>query len=406
MTEENIAVAERTVLEPGTEAVEQSTNVERDLSALNQDKPEKPDPRTSRGDVEKALDKIQADEKAEKTEKPETPNAEKPEAASKTQPKDEQAPKPAEKVSAPADDKTVQEQKGADRRSEGRDYPEAPARFLPKAKEVWRNAPLVVQQEVSRLVQEHDAEITRYKESSQEYESIKHYAERAKQGGTDLKTALDNYVGIEDKLRADPAGGFRAIITNMGMQPSRAIASIMQAYNVTPQQLIQHMTQQPHEYSPLAQRPVQQQQPQQPQPQPQVNPEIQELKQQLQRMQEQQTADNVIKPFIEDGHDRYYELQEDIAFFLQSGKIPNTLSPRERLEAAYDMAERINPSSHYQAPQTTQHEDPESLQRRAEPDLNGTKSVKGAPNGGMDSPPKRFKSTRDAVKAAMSANGM
>jgi hypothetical protein len=164
------------------------------------------------------------------------------------------------------------------------------------------------------------------------------------------------------------------------------------------------MQQAPHEYSPLAQRPVQQA-PQQP-AQQQANPEIMELKQQLQRMQEQQTADNVIKPFIEDGHDRYYELQEDIAFFLQSGKIPSTLSPRERLEAAYDMAERINPSSHYQPPQTTPDVDPESQHRRAEPDLNGTKSVKGAPNGGMDSPPKRFKSTRDAVKAAMSANGM
>src|SRR3546814_1647326 len=37
-----------------------------------------------------------------------------------------------------------------------RRYPEAPSKFLPKAKEVWRNTPLAVQQEVDRIVREHE----------------------------------------------------------------------------------------------------------------------------------------------------------------------------------------------------------------------------------------------------------
>src|SRR3546814_11090392 len=62
-------------------------------------------------------------------------------------------------------------------------------------------------------------------------------------------------------------------------------------------------------------------------------------------MQEQQFAATIIDPFKRD-HPRYAELEQDIAFFLQSGKIPTSLSPSDRLAAAYDMAERINPPSH------------------------------------------------------------
>src|SRR3546814_16478641 len=62
-------------------------------------------------------------------------------------------------------------------------------------------------------------------------------------------------------------------------------------------------------------------------------------------MQEQQLAATIIDPFKRD-HPRYAELEQDIAFFLQSGKIPTSLSPSDRLAAAYDMAERINPPSH------------------------------------------------------------
>src|SRR3546814_9789694 len=51
-----------------------------------------------------------------------------------------------------------------------RRYPEAPSKFLPKAKEVWRNTPLAVQQEVDRIVREH--ETARSEEHTSELQSL------------------------------------------------------------------------------------------------------------------------------------------------------------------------------------------------------------------------------------------
>src|SRR3546814_3093057 len=88
---------------------------------------------------------------------------------------------------------------------------------------------------------------------------------------------------------------------------------------------------------------AQAQQPQQ--QQAQDDPRIAQLQQTIVQVQEQQLAATIIDPFKRD-HPRYAELEQDIAFFLQSGKIPTSLSPSDRLSAAYDKAERINPPSH------------------------------------------------------------
>jgi hypothetical protein len=59
------------------------------------------------------------------------------------------------------------------------------------------------------------------------------------------------------------------------------------------------------------------------------------------------------------------------------------LSPSERLAAAYDMAERINPSSGRAGGEGDGS--PESA-RRADDDLSGTKSIKSAPGSVSDAP--------------------
>src|SRR3546814_3011062 len=63
---------------------------------------------------------------------------------------------------------------------------------------------------------------------------------------------------------------------------------------------------------------AQAQQPQQ--QQAQDDPRIAQLQQTIVQMQEQQLAATIIDPFKRD-HPRYAELEQDIAFFLQSGKI-------------------------------------------------------------------------------------
>src|SRR5690606_36255313 len=103
------------------------------------------------------------------------------------------------------------------------------------------------------------------------------------------------------------------------------------------------------------------------------------LKQENKEMKEHIVSFMYIQPFAKE-HPRYYELEQDIAFFLQSGKIPANLSPAEKLAAAYDMAERINPSSNVE-PKVERRANTES---RVDDDFNGTKSIKSSPGNVLE----------------------
>lgn len=244
------------------------------------------------------------------------------------------------------------------RQSEGQKYHEPPARFLPKAKEVWANVPHAVKGEIARLTQEHEAEVTKYREAGERYEPIRQFDEMAKSSGTDLKTALTSYTNIENLLRSNPVQGVAEVLRNIGL---------------TPQQYAQHVMQNPQAHDQaLRQAPQQQLQQQR-----QSDPEVAALKEELQTMRQEQTVQSIIAPFAKD-NPRYYELEADIAFFLSSGKIPASLTPHEKLEAAYDMAVRINPTSSVISSQA-----PEALAvaKPAPSDPAGSKSIRGAPNG-------------------------
>jgi len=278
----------------------------------------------------------------------------------------------------------------AERKSENRDRPEPPARFLPRAKELWRNTPNEVQSEVSRIVKEHEQEVSQYRESHQFREELREYEELGKQHNVTVKQALQNYVGIERKFSEDPAEGFKQLFSNLNMHPQQALSHILRAYGIPPQQLAQHMAQSPHEY--VSQQPQRQQM-----QQPQQNPEVDGLKQQLNAMQAQMAHQTYIEPFIRE-HPRYHELEQDIAFFLQSGKIPANLSPADKLAAAYDMAERINPSSNVEQLQTRQA----STERRVDEDFNGNKSIKSSPGNVLEvKEPEKKMSTREMLEDEM-----
>lgn len=328
-------------------------------------KPEAPAKAESVRDSLKAeLDKTKEPEKVEKPVKTEKLEEE-PKPVAKTEVK---SATPEKEFDA---SEQVKEQQ-TERKSEVRDRPEPPARFLPRAKELWRNTPNEVQSEVSRIVREHETEVQQYRESHQFREELKEYEELGKQHGVTVKQALDNYVGIERKFAESPPEGFRQLLSNMNMQPQQAISHILRAFNVTPQALAAHINQDPNSY--VSRAPQVQQQ-----VQPQHNPEVDTLKQQITAMQAQMAHQQYIEPFIQD-HPRYHELEQDIAFFLQSGKIPANLSPAEKLEAAYDMAERINPSSNVSSfsPKQT------SSESRVDEDFNGSKSIKSSPGNVLE----------------------
>lgn len=285
---------------------------------------------------------------------------------------DNKVEKSAEPVKADASEPVKDQQ--AERKSEIRERPEPPARFLPKAKELWRNTPNEVQSEVSRLVKEHETEVSQYRESHQFREELKEYEELGKKHNVTVKQALDNYVGIERKFAEQPGEGFRQLFQNLNMQPQQAISHILKAFNVSPQALAAHISQNPNAY--IAQHsPQLQQQNSAPVP----DPNVERLEKQLMDMQTQMAQQQYIEPFVKD-HPRYFDLEEDIVFFLKSGKIPSNLSPAEKLAAAYDMAERINPSSNVTSISPKQA----SPDSRVDEDFNGTKSIKSSPGNVLE----------------------
>lgn len=359
-----------------------------------EEKAEKP---ISRMDaLKKAADDVDAKSEAKdgKTEKPvEAKEGDKPEVSAeekseaKSEPVAEKQPKP----------------------SEGRRIIEAPARFLPRAKELWNNVPHPVREEFERISKENEAEINQYREAKQEWDNLKEYNELGKQHGVSLKQALDNYVGIERKFAADPAEGFKQLFSNMGMQPQQAISHILRAFNVSPQALAQHIAQDPNAYTALArQAPQQQMQRQEPVPQ-QSSPEVAQLRQELDNMKAQSIAQQVIAPFAQE-YPEYYQYEEQIAKVLQSGIIDQIhgsgLSPRDKLEAALFMvAPNAARASVNPVQQTSvNNDDTPAVELRGTPN----KSVKGSPNAGLDNSGRKGSkmSRSDAISAAMSELGI
>ena len=282
------------------------------------------------------------------------------------------------------------EAKADEAKHEGRRI-DPPARFLPDAKEKWTNVPRPVQRDIEVAFREHEAEVTRYREAAERYEGIHQLDQLAEQSGTTLKAALSNYVSMEQALRTDPVTGFKALLSNMGIQPQEAVSHILGAFNISPQALAQHIANDPSLY--VSRPAAQPQAPAQRQP----DPEVIQLKQQLAAMQEQQLVASVIEPFKQ-SHPRYAELEPDIAFFLDSGRISQNLSPHERLEVAYDMAARMNPASHVEDRASPSQDGPDPA-RRADNDFSGSKSIKSAPGSvSPDMEPERGGSIRDLLQ--------
>lgn len=271
-----------------------------------------------------------------------------------------------------------------DRESETRRHQEPPARFLPEAREKWANVPSNIKAEFHRVTQEMEAETTKYRQSHEAYEAVRQFDEQAKASGTDLKTALQSYTNIENLLRSNPARGVAEVLRNIGL---------------TPEQYAQHVMQNPHAHQ-------FQQQPQQQAPQQQSNPEIEALRNEIHSMKAQAIIP-VIDRFI-DEHPDYHALENQIEAILKSGVIEQIygsgLSPEQKLAQSYRMAGGRAPS---QSVAQQEHPAPIQNQAAARPvDLDGQKSIKGAPtNGQSTEPAKRFKSNRAALEEAFNAFG-
>ncbi|MGL4811902.1 MAG: hypothetical protein ACRCXM_09000 [Beijerinckiaceae bacterium] len=340
-------------------------------------KPEGEQPKSAREIMEAELTKLEASK--EEAPKPKTEPVKAKE--------EEQAPaeKPEAKLRDGVKPAAAPEEQVA-KPSEGK-VPEPPARFLPKAREVWANTPNPVKAEIARWEREQAAEAETYKASRQFHEDLREFDDLAKRTGTTVKDALASYVELEQSFAKDPDATLPRLLQKVGMNPMQAVLAVLKSAGATPQQFAEHVRLNPGQYQVHAtpQRP-----PSQPTPDPMARQAMQEVQQLKQQLVRQDVYSTVVAPFAAE-HQRYEELQEPIAKILKSGMVPESMGLSERLEVAYDMAERLHPAPYREASEVEPS--------HATPPVNpvaGKKSIKGAPNGGK-APAMRTPSIRDAL---------
>lgn len=97
-------------------------------------------------------------------------------------------------------------------------HPEAPQRFDDAAKAAWEGVDENVRGATHRVIRELESGIQKYKGDAEAFESVRKYADMAKNSGTDLAAALDRYTRVEQELRNDPIAGLQAVVANLGLK--------------------------------------------------------------------------------------------------------------------------------------------------------------------------------------------
>lgn len=384
-------------------ALEPNTSSQNAVSFVPPEEPVKEEKPAKAPSIRQALEKANAEMKAGKTEEAK-PNEVK---AKEADPLKAERQKLEAKPEAKTDTNTEQpeeadtnpneQSKGVDeaaqepatekpKPSEGRGNREPPARFLPREREEWIKAPNVVRDAVLRVTQEYEAEVSEAREAKENWSRLQRFDEMAKQRGVTVERALEHYTGIDKKLSEDLVGGLDHIARQYGYD-LKTIASHV---------LGQPADQQHQQLAQQNQQVIQQAQ--------QIAQQAQQLQTQLQEAQMKIVELETIQPFVgRVGQEKYEQLAPYIANFLNSGMIPSTLSGQQKLEHAFDMAERLFSSSQSSVASPAQSAPEEAT--RVNP--AGEKSIKGSPTPGVNTSGKKaVLSTRDSIKAAAAQLGV
>jgi hypothetical protein len=262
-------------------------------------------------------------------------------------------------------------------------YREPPPRLSDKAKAEWAAAPESIRGDVHRMTQEFEGAYKRYRGDHEAMNAIRPYHELATRHGTTLDRALNAYVGMEQKLRADPLGGLEIIVGNLDLRTPDGQKLTLRdiAHHVvsqTPEQLQMRQasnaqTVQSHQMAEMRER-------------------MNNLEQREQRMLQEQArahALGAVNQFAET-HPRLDEL----------GDLVNALLPLEGvnydLATAYEWAEKIRGPSPHAAQTRT------STTAQTRP---ADKSISGAPENGPSNGsrprPQKPVGRREAVQNAI-----
>ena len=262
----------------------------------------------------------------------------------------------------------------------GTPYAEPPARFSEAGKRDWAGTPDNIRADVHRMQADFVKAYNHYKGAAEAFKPVKHFHEMAQQHGTTLERALTNYVGMEQKLRADPIAGLDQIVNNLGLKTpdGQRIGLRDISYHVlsqSPEQLrqLQMGNQQQaasHQIGALHQ-------------------EIAGLKNTLQQMHTQQQftyTRSAVDQFAE-SHPRFDEIGDQIQKELELGF---------DLETAYRRAELLRPAT-----QAAQTRTASAQTRPTDRSIHGAPDVTGSNPASRQRPNGKPVERREAISNAM-----
>lgn len=261
-------------------------------------------------------------------------------------------------------------------------FAQPPARLNAEAKAAWAQAPEALRAEVTRALSETEQGIAKYREGAENWSKLADFDRMAKQLGTDIPTALKNYVDADMKISADPVAGIRDVLKARGidlMDFARHVA------NMDPDQVErgERESAMQREIASLRQQLGQ------------ITGTIQQSQQSvMQRVMSEVEAD--VAQFRSQ-KPRFAELEPDIGRIITAGLVTGT-DRLTVLQQAYDMAERLKP-----APQPPVVNNPDPAAQTRKTDLSLASANAGS-NPVASRP--RARSTDEAVERAFAASGL
>lgn len=244
-------------------------------------------------------------------------------------------------------------------------HAEAPNRFSPDAKTEWASAPESVRAETHRAIRELEQGYHKHRADAEAYNTVRDFDQFAKQNGGTLRQVLANYATLE-----------RQLVQGDAQTKDMALTKVFQRAGVNPHEWAARILNQPPE----------QRDAQRDQTITALRTQIAQLQAAVQgvtsHVQQQQSAtlSSSVTEFAK-ANPRFDELSDgglenNIQNILRSNLIPQDMPPQERLQKAYDMADRLNPAT---APRQPSSGGPAAPSNDA-----GTKSIAGPPATGSD----------------------
>lgn len=344
------------------------------------DAPEKPEKRPSLDDVvSRAVDKVMKDDGEEK----------------KPEPVKEEA-KPAQKDRADDGKFTAKEKPEpvVEAAPKPTAFKEPPSGFDDAARGEWEATPESVRGAIHRRHRELEAGIEKYRVQAQEFDQLREFSEMAKKSGTDLKTAMSRYVGMEQELRRDPIAGLEAIVANLGLKAANGAPATLRdvAGFILGQKPEQIASRQDATVMRLTQQVKA------------LQEQLGGVSQHVQSQRENEQRGAVVSEWTNftSQNPRAKELEPIMAEFLTKYPAGDNVTVRERLEDAYAFASAKSPAP------SVAHTDANALAQTQEtrnPNPAGQRSITGAPRGELKSS-KRKLGLDDAIEKAMRDAGL